>query len=817
MRQRIFPLAIALALLVPRPFIGAVCGAEADEETTLIARLQSPATLREKDAACARLKYIGTARSVPALAALLTDEQLSHSARYVLEGMSVTEARQALVDALGKTRGLIRMGVIHSLGVRGEAPSVPALVPLLADPDAAVAGAAAGALGRIGGTEAGQALSSAFARSSGVLRDSMADALLLVASRLAASGDRARAYALCESIDAAATTERLRLAAYQGMIRSSTAGGLELIIRGIIGVDGARQAAALQCVCDLADSKATLALGACLPQLPALVQAALVDGLGQRGEPAAAPAILTAAQAGDAPVALAAASALGLLGDAAAVSWLTRQAASTNAIIQKAARQSLLQLHRGAVAAALLSMVESREPDVQVEAVRALGNRSDTKVIPRLLDLAEHGTRSTRLAALKALGSLGTSSTIGPLTRLVMDVREEGLPMAARDALEVVCRRLPARGESFEIEPLVRGLAEGTAEARVALLPVCRGIVDPRLREALRRAAQDAAAPVRQAARRAMCATRDAELLPDLLQIARREEIDLRALAMRGVVRLAVQEEGVGLSNRQRLDALRSILGLARTPEEQRLALAGLAELPEWEALQLVLPLLDLPVVRAEAAQAALKIASAIQGARPSEVEFALKTVLSLSSDPATQKSADALLKQLHSKGGYLTAWQAAGPYLQAGKDYAALFDLVFPPETAEAKGANWRLLPAGSDPQRPWLMDLLKALGGEQRVAYARTRVYSEGSQAAILELGSDDGVKVWLNDQLVYAHNIARPLTAGSDKATITLRPGWNTLLLKITQNNQAWAFGARLTKSDGSPLAGFRIDASPGGFPE
>ena len=60
--------------------------------------LQSNASPREKDAACALFKRIGTARCVPVLAALLTDEQLSHSARYALESLNAPEAGKALIE-----------------------------------------------------------------------------------------------------------------------------------------------------------------------------------------------------------------------------------------------------------------------------------------------------------------------------------------------------------------------------------------------------------------------------------------------------------------------------------------------------------------------------------------------------------------------------------------------------------------------------------------------------------------------------------------------------------------------------------------------
>jgi hypothetical protein len=72
--------------------------------------------------------------------------------------------------------------------------------------------------------------------------------------------------------------------------------------------------------------------------------------------------------------------------------------------------------------------------------------------------------------------------------------------------------------------------------------------------------------------------------------------------------------------------------------------------------------------------------------------------------------------------------------------------------------------------------MDLFKTFGGQQSVAYARTWVHCDQPQSAILELGSDDGVKIWLNEKQVYALNAARPLQPASDRLTVTLHRGWN-----------------------------------------
>ncbi|MEE8428222.1 MAG: hypothetical protein V3S33_01805, partial [Gammaproteobacteria bacterium] len=94
------------------------CSVHAAEEQELIAILQSSAGAAEKCAACQQLRIYGTAESIPALAALLGEERVGHAARYALEGIPGPEAGAALRKALTKTSGLIKAGIINSLGWR---------------------------------------------------------------------------------------------------------------------------------------------------------------------------------------------------------------------------------------------------------------------------------------------------------------------------------------------------------------------------------------------------------------------------------------------------------------------------------------------------------------------------------------------------------------------------------------------------------------------------------------------------------------------------------------------------------------------------
>jgi hypothetical protein len=41
------------------------------------------------------------------------------------------------------------------------------------------------------------------------------------------------------------------------------------------------------------------------------------------------------------------------------------------------------------------------------------------------------------------------------------------------------------------------------------------------------------------------------------------------------------------------------------------------------------------------------------------------------------------------------------------------------------------------------------------------------------------------------------------------VNLQPGWNSLMLKITQNNQGWEYCVRVVKPDGSRLKELRFN--------
>ena len=191
--------------------------ARQDLEARLVAALKTDVSRDAKDYVCRKLRAIGTAASVPALAELLPHPELSHMARYALERIPAPEAAQALRDALPHVANGLKVGLMDSLGVRQDVASVPAISALLGDADAAVARSAALALGAIRGAEAARALQQAQPASDAV-RTAVTDACLCCAEGLVAAGKKGEALAIYKSLGGEGQPQHVRLAVTVGLL-----------------------------------------------------------------------------------------------------------------------------------------------------------------------------------------------------------------------------------------------------------------------------------------------------------------------------------------------------------------------------------------------------------------------------------------------------------------------------------------------------------------------------------------------------------------------------------------------------------------------
>ncbi|MFQ6131019.1 MAG: HEAT repeat domain-containing protein [Armatimonadota bacterium] len=261
----------------------------AKEERRLIAVLRSDAPPFDKDVACRRLAVIGTKEAVPALAALLADEKLSGIARYGLEPIPDPSVNEALRAAMSELEGMLLVGVINSIGKRRDREAVAELTKLLGASDQAVAGAAASALGKIGGPESAQALERALSSAPAALRPAVADACLWCGQTLLAEGRRRRALALYDRVRKEDLPSHLVAAATRSAALARRSAGIPLLVEMLRSDDGELLGMALRLAREMPGGAVAKALSAELPKLPADRRELLSQALRDRGDAATPP------------------------------------------------------------------------------------------------------------------------------------------------------------------------------------------------------------------------------------------------------------------------------------------------------------------------------------------------------------------------------------------------------------------------------------------------------------------------------------------------------------------------------------------------
>jgi pimeloyl-ACP methyl ester carboxylesterase len=104
---------------------------------------------------------------------------------------------------------------------------------------------------------------------------------------------------------------------------------------------------------------------------------------------------------------------------------------------------------------------------------------------------------------------------------------------------------------------------------------------------------------------------------------------------------------------------------------------------------------------------------------------------------------------------------------------------------------ANWRAVTSWGD-----IVDLSDNRGLKRDLAgYAYTTIERKQAGKALLLVGSDESVRVWVNGVEALDRRTTRQLTPDEDQVEVDLKAGENTLLLKIEQRQGPWNFTARV----------------------
>ena len=143
--------------------------------------------------------------------------------------------------------------------------------------------------------------------------------------------------------------------------------------------------------------------------------------------------------------------------------------------------------------------------------------------------------------------------------------------------------------------------------------------------------------------------------------------------------------------------------------------------------------------------------------------------------------------------------WHVIGPFDDSG---FAKHNVIYPPEREikldhvytgkNGRAAKWVQL--ASD----WEIINLKRYGSSEfndfAIAYLYREVHSNRDASLPVEMGSDDGLKVWLNGKVLIDADVPRGLNPQDHQINLPIKQGRNVLLAKVTQGQGTWEFQMR-----------------------
>jgi hypothetical protein len=155
------------------------------------------------------------------------------------------------------------------------------------------------------------------------------------------------------------------------------------------------------------------------------------------------------------------------------------------------------------------------------------------------------------------------------------------------------------------------------------------------------------------------------------------------------------------------------------------------------------------------------------------------------------------------SERSFLTDWHLIGPF--PAPDMDAL-TMAYPPEREtdlsktypgkSGQTAAWKKGKGGANGYVN-LLDFIQP--GEYVIAYALGYVEAAEETETTLLLGSDDGVRVWVNEELVHTNAAYRASVPDQDRVPVRLKKGSNKILVKVLQGAGAWGFHLRFADPD------------------
>jgi len=604
-------------------------------EDKLIAVLKSKTSTQDgKSIACRFLQQIGTERCLPAVSALLDDEILCHYARLVLERLESEPADKAMRDALPNVSDSAKIGILGSLGARRDRKAVDQVGKLAISRNTAVAGAAIETLGKIGGPEAAQRLSTM--RPPKKLQPTQMKAMVACARSL----PPADAVALCEKVLAGTDTPS-RIAAMRQLTIADSTKALPVIAQAIKGNDVKIRKGAMTVVADTKDRRLTAAMIELLEQLPRERKAGLIVALGTRGDAAALKPVSRYVSSEDIAIRRGAVKAVSKLGDAGVVKSLLEAADSPE--MSATVTQAIVGMKGDRIDAVLVESLS--DGNLKKQAIKVCVARGCTEAVPALLKLAQDQGPDIRQDAWNGLGALAADNHIDSVMAIVLSIKDTADLARAEAAIKGIFSRADDRSKCFEA--VAARYPQATEATKAVILELGAAIGDSNALKLERSALESPNKQISAAALRALAKWPNESAVADLLELAKNasEAVD-RIVALRGYIRVAGLDTA-RLSDAERTKMFRTAMNLANRPAEKKQVIGALQNVKSIESLKMLQQYLDDSALKAEAQMSAANLLWDMRKSHPTEVT-AIAEKLATSNSRTVADKAKRVLKDLN-------------------------------------------------------------------------------------------------------------------------------------------------------------------------
>ncbi|MDZ4848168.1 MAG: HEAT repeat domain-containing protein [Pirellulaceae bacterium] len=574
-------------------------------ETELIAILKSDSPGEDKAMACKRLAIYGSGAAAAELGKLLSDEKLASWSRIALEAIPGKEADETLRSAIDTLSGRLLVGAINSVGFRRDQSAVELLIKQLNQvKDVDVAAAAAVALGRIGGNAASAALRASLNSGTDSVRSAAAEGCVLCAEQFLAGGNATMATAIYDEVRKAKLPTQRVVEATRGAILARGSEGIPLLLEQLRATDKAMFYVGLWMARELPGKEVAAALVAELDKAAPERAALIVTALADRKENLDLPTLIRLASKGHRDVRIAAMSAMSRFGNATCVEPILKIALEKDADLRSPAKEAIAAIPDDAVDKEVIARLPNATGDMQLFLIEVIGQRR-IEATSELVKALESSDGSIRKASLEALGSTVPQKKISILIQQVVSPKVADDVAIAKQALETAAIRMPDREVcSAELAAAMTGASIAT---KSTLLEVLGAVGGEKALKALGEAAKGTDVQLKDVSSRLLGDWMTIDAAPVLLDLASTGPEDkFQVRAMRGYIRIARQ---FVMPDKARIEMCSKAMDASKQLAEKKLVVEIYSRYPSMGTLKLAIKALENPDLKADATQAAQKIA----------------------------------------------------------------------------------------------------------------------------------------------------------------------------------------------------------------